>query len=210
MSTIAAPNRRERNRLAKHEAIAAAALELFADQGYERTTIEEIAARADVSLRTFFRYFPTKDRTIFNELRPSATEVTLQLLSRPTADDLWTRLGAAYCATARRHTPATVRTIRTRYRLIRNTPALLARHAEHTRAEQDEVVRVLREQEGAERGPEIALLVSVAYATIWHALDRWAQEDGDDTADALADRLERTFRMLPAVLLPGGDAKNES
>ena len=46
-----------RTRCALHEA----ALELFAERGYEATTIDMIVERAEVSARTFFRYFPTKD-----------------------------------------------------------------------------------------------------------------------------------------------------
>ncbi|XVV15628.1 TetR family transcriptional regulator [Actinoplanes sp. CA-131856] len=52
---------RERRRLATQAEIEAAALELFGERGSERTTVEDIAAAAGVSQRTFFRYFPTKE-----------------------------------------------------------------------------------------------------------------------------------------------------
>ena len=47
------------------ETILDAALELFAVQGYDQTTTEQVAERAGVSPRTFFRYFPTKESVVF-------------------------------------------------------------------------------------------------------------------------------------------------
>jgi AcrR family transcriptional regulator len=55
--------KRERTR----QALVTAAYELFADKGYEATTIAEIAARAEVGTRTFFSYFPTKEDVLFPE-----------------------------------------------------------------------------------------------------------------------------------------------
>ncbi len=49
------------------EAIAAGALELFEERGFERTTIDQIAAAVDISRRTFFRYFADKEELFFAE-----------------------------------------------------------------------------------------------------------------------------------------------
>ncbi|WP_432562429.1 TetR/AcrR family transcriptional regulator [Kineococcus sp. SYSU DK003] len=57
----AVPDLRERRRLATQAEIEHAALELFAQHGSERTTVDDIAAAAGVSQRTFFRYFATKE-----------------------------------------------------------------------------------------------------------------------------------------------------
>ncbi|MFB7842490.1 TetR/AcrR family transcriptional regulator [Microbacterium sp. NPDC056052] len=60
MTTESAPGRRERNMIEKRERISAAASELFAVQGYEPTTTQQIADLADVSIGTVFRYATTK------------------------------------------------------------------------------------------------------------------------------------------------------
>ncbi len=51
---------RERKKRRTREAVRLAAFELFEEHGYQNTTIEQIARAADVSSRTFFRYFPNK------------------------------------------------------------------------------------------------------------------------------------------------------
>ena len=89
----------------RHGAIEAAALELFSEQGYEHTTIEEITGRADMSMRTFFRYFASKDQTVFGDLPPSDGKLGRQLLTHPPTDDIWTLLRTCYCDIARQRTP---------------------------------------------------------------------------------------------------------
>lgn len=55
-----APTRRERRRLRIRERIVETALRLFETQGYEATTVAEIARRADIAYGTFFNHFPSK------------------------------------------------------------------------------------------------------------------------------------------------------
>lgn len=55
---------RERKKQRTREAIQREAMRLFQDQGYEETTIEQIAAAADISPSTFFNYFPTKEAVV--------------------------------------------------------------------------------------------------------------------------------------------------
>src|ERR1700736_2951628 len=61
----AVAGRRDRNKLRTRARLSGAALELFATQGYDATTIDQITEAADVSLRTFFRYFDSKEDVLF-------------------------------------------------------------------------------------------------------------------------------------------------
>lgn len=61
------PGLRERKKQKTRETIQDHALRLYADQGYARTTVEQIAEAAEVSQSTFFRYFPTKPDTVMHD-----------------------------------------------------------------------------------------------------------------------------------------------
>ncbi len=69
------PGLRERKKLKTRQSIQDHALRLFREQGYDQTTIEQIAEAAEVSPSTFFRYFPTKDDVVlYDALDPLLIE----------------------------------------------------------------------------------------------------------------------------------------
>jgi AcrR family transcriptional regulator len=74
---------RERHTARTRAAIVAAAIELFEERGFSNTTIDEIAARADIAPRTFFRYFPTKEAVLFAESADQRRRVLEALAARP-------------------------------------------------------------------------------------------------------------------------------
>ncbi|WP_340376508.1 TetR family transcriptional regulator [Streptomyces sp. SS7] len=79
---------RERKKIKTREAIRTATYTLIKEQGYDATTIDQIAERAEVSPSTVFRYFPTKeDIVLTDEYDPVLLE---ELRARP-ADEPWTR-----------------------------------------------------------------------------------------------------------------------
>jgi AcrR family transcriptional regulator len=81
------PGLRERKKQRTRETIARAAHELFVERGYHGTTLPDIAAAADVSTRTIFAYFPSKEDILFADF-PSMVEALGQALaSRPEGQD---------------------------------------------------------------------------------------------------------------------------
>ena len=77
------PSLRERNKVRRREQITEAALRLFAERGFEGVTIDEIADAADVSRRTFFRYFARKEDVILAWKQQMADELRAALAERP-------------------------------------------------------------------------------------------------------------------------------
>jgi AcrR family transcriptional regulator len=65
--TAPALGRRDRKRLETRNGLAAVALELFAERGFDAVTVNDIADRADVDPSTFFRHFGSKEAVIFSE-----------------------------------------------------------------------------------------------------------------------------------------------
>jgi AcrR family transcriptional regulator len=81
-AVTASPGLRERKKQKTRETIARVALELFDERGYEHTTIAEIAEAAEVSPRTIFAYFPSKEDIFFCELPALQERLAQALLKR--------------------------------------------------------------------------------------------------------------------------------
>jgi AcrR family transcriptional regulator len=78
---------RERKKQRTRDAIARAALELFAERGYQETTLAEIAEAADVSTRTIFAYFPSKEDILFCDYAAMGDALARALAERPGGKD---------------------------------------------------------------------------------------------------------------------------
>jgi len=78
---------RERKKQRTREAIARAAHELFATRGYHETTLPEIAEAADVSTRTIFSYFPSKEDILFSDFSLVREALAQALAERPEGED---------------------------------------------------------------------------------------------------------------------------
>lgn len=92
---------RERKKHATRKAIEDAAWDLFAERGYAATSVDDIAARADIAPRTFFRYFRTKEEVLYGEFDAAMEEFASAFRSRPTDEPIFASLQAAMEITSR-------------------------------------------------------------------------------------------------------------
>ncbi|MFJ5288449.1 MULTISPECIES: TetR family transcriptional regulator [unclassified Streptomyces] len=80
------PGLRERKKAATRLALQRAALRMFEENGYERTTVRDIAAAADVTERTFFRYFPSKEDLVLSEITDLLPPLRDEIRARPAGE----------------------------------------------------------------------------------------------------------------------------
>ena len=192
MLTLMTESLRDRRKRRTAEAIVAAALELFAERGFERTTVDQIAAAADISRRTFFRYFADKEELFFAEDERLLEVVEGTLDAAPPGEPVLELARRATRALAARSTADPQRRL-ARERLIAATPALQARRlAKNLRWEQAIAARLV--ERGA--GEQEALLVpKLAMACFQTAYERWVRDPGRD----LPGLVDESFAALGGI-----------
>lgn len=184
---------RERKKRKTREALREAAVALFAEKGYGRTSIEEIASAADVSRRTFFRYFGSKEGVIFADAGAQGEAVIQALLAQPLDAVPLVAFRDAVVALAAA-VQADQESILASQRLIVGTLELRTRAAEIAREFRSELAGAFATR-GSRAEPNEAdgILAGVAIAVLTAALEDWVAAGGRDD---LADRLRRSFDIV--------------
>lgn len=188
------PGRREQHKLDTRRALEDAALELFARDGFERTTVEAIAERAQVSPRTVFRYFATKEEVLdmgWATRRERLHELTTGAPRE--AHDLDVAV-TALAAMAVDLEPELER-VRLRASAVATSAALRGRTADSMAAWEAALAHGLAERRGLAR-PDDAAAVSAAVAMgLWRwATRRWV---GQRSTTPLAELVRAAAARLP-------------
>jgi AcrR family transcriptional regulator len=197
--------RRERKKLETRRALASAALHLAADRGPDQVTIEDIAEAADVSVRTFFNYFSSKEEAIIGWDADGRALVAEKLLARPAAEPPLVAMrnvvrdmidGAPDWADDRA----------LRHRLVREHPSLLPRHlAAHYELERS-LLNAMAQRLGVE--PEDDLYSAVVVTTSVNAMRLalgWWEAKGRKVS--LPSLLDQAFDALESGLVPPKKSK---
>ncbi|MEV5321320.1 TetR family transcriptional regulator [Streptomyces sp. NPDC052687] len=190
----------QRKRQLVADELTQAALNLLACEGFDAVTVDEIAAAAGVSKRTFFRYFASKEDVVVQFLAGMGAGMRDELAGRPAQEPpsaalrhtVWCSIDA--CAG---HADRALRVVQ----LILRTPALLARFLERQAQWRDalaaEVARRLGMDPAVELYPQLA--AGMALTAFHTVLERWSDSDG---AEDPAELTDRAF----AVITPALDA----
>jgi AcrR family transcriptional regulator len=177
----------ERKRQLVRDELSEAAVLLFAEQGFEETTVDQIAAAVGVSPRTFFRYFKVKEDVLVEFLGHFGEQLVAELAARPAGEPPLTAMRQALIPLIGLHLEHPEKTLRLT-RLLLSTPTVRARYLDHQARWRDELAAVLATRTGA--GPEDfrpVLTASIALAAFAAAQARWADLDGAPSFVAMLD-----------------------
>ena len=186
----------DRSRQAVVAEIVETALALFAEQGYEATTMAQVASRAGVSQRSLFRYFGTKEDLVCGEQEQLGDLLVSTVAAQPPEMSTWDALAIGFTTilTASDHTPQRVLEIST---LIFTNPSLRSRYFEKRLKWQRALVPVVEERMGIESGevPDARALgvIATVFACVDAASELWVLHGGK------ADVFELYEQALAAV-----------
>jgi AcrR family transcriptional regulator len=200
IAVMASNGLRERARRAVQAELAEAAQELFLAQGYEATTIDQIADTAGISKRSFFRYFASKEDVVIGKYDLHGDDLVAALSDRPLDEPVWDALRRTfdvvvdyYADRHRRDRAAVMQSI------VASSPSLSARYLEKLQRNQDRLSDTLRKRaarRGEKAGGNEALaraIVGSAYACLIAAMR--AALSSDDPL-SLASRLDEVMEAL--------------
>jgi AcrR family transcriptional regulator len=190
------PGLRERKRQQTRERLTRAALALFLERGFEATTLDDIAAAADISRRSFFHYFASKEDVVFAWQEEATAALIAAVATRPANESMLTAAENAIAAMARQLEPGEAIAMA---RLKRENPALQARD----QVKYEKLERALAEALGKRAGYETEKLQARLVAMITTGAMRigaefWAADGGCEKPEALA---KQTFAAIRAILL---------
>ncbi len=192
------PGLRERKKLKTRWAIQEHALRLFAAQGYEQTTVDQIAAAAEISPSTFFRYFKTKEDVVLeDEFDPLIATV---IEAAPVQYGPVAAVRHGVTAALAGLTPQDEAKLRERVELTVSVPALRNRMYESMAAQTEVMAAPIAARLGRPTDDmDVRILCGAMIGAMLPAITAWAADGG---RGPIADAIVRALDVLDSGLAP--------
>ena len=186
---------RERKRQQTRERLTRVAMALFLARGFEATTLDDIASAADISRRSFFHYFASKEDVVFAWQEESSAALITAVAARPANESMLTAAENAISAMVRQLEPGEAMAMA---QLKRDNPALQARD----QVKYEKLERALAEALGKRAGRKTErlrarLVAMIATGAMRIGGELWAAEGAREKPEAL---VKRTFTAIRAIL----------
>ncbi|MGH9170525.1 MAG: TetR family transcriptional regulator [Acidimicrobiales bacterium] len=187
--------RRDRKKHATRQALRSAALHLVAERGFAHVTVEDIAEAADVSTRTFFNYFPSKESAVIGVDPDRIEEIRLNLLARAPAESpvqALSRVIVEYAAAIDAEMDDLGEGREAWFRrlsIVREDPDLMGAYARHVTGVERGVAVALAERLGKDPAddPYPALVTAAVFAAARVAALYWSATGGSDSLTRLTE-----------------------
>ena len=194
---------RERKKERTREAIIAAALDAFESEGFEETTVEQLAARAEVSRRTFFRYFESKEAVVFphHEARLRGFRAALSEVSD--ADSPYARVRCALRRVGERYMERKGEAM-VQHRIVESSSSLLGKELELDRDWEAALAEALTGAGCADERVvlQAQVLAGAMIGAIRVAMREWFAADGNTNLVSIGDQvLDQLEGGIPDVFL---------
>jgi AcrR family transcriptional regulator len=151
------------------------ALQLFAENGFDETTVEQVASACGISPRTFFRYFPSKDEVIFADVDLELGQLCDYIRARPDGEAAYASMREACIRLAADYEAKRERIV-ARSRLVRRNPRLSAHAGRLSVTWNDAVAEVLSERHPDQTDHAVRLIASVGSAALVAGIREWSGE----------------------------------
>jgi AcrR family transcriptional regulator len=182
--------------VATRRAIQEAALRLFAQHGVENVTIEQIADRADVGLRTFFNYFPTKEDAVLASTAPGFETLIAEVRARPADEPMIAALREAVMRVIQKEVTGNHDHLAA-MRVVRDSPTLVPRQMAMQSTYEKTLAEVISSRVGPDAPPIYpALCAAAAMAALRLALHRWLDSGENASPDLLRQEVTTAFALL--------------
>jgi AcrR family transcriptional regulator len=199
MSEHTAEPIRERTRRLVQLELTVVAQDLFLEHGYEATTVDQIAAAAGMSKRTFFRYFPSKDDLVIGKYDLFGDRLAEALDARPANEPVWESLRRVFDLTLDYVQDEHQRERNTAMeRIVHSTPQLTARYLEKMQRVQALLIGRVAERLGlgaTTTDPRPTAIVGAAFACVQAARTSWLSSQQTEPFSDHLDRAMSAFSL---------------
>ena len=176
------PGLRERRKALTAAELEAAAYRLFGERGFDNVTVDDIAAEADVSRRTFFRYFASKEDVLLADHFVQLARLREAMASRPEDEPIVTALRNSVLSLTSDFEQRKEKVV-IRARLMRDTPSLQARSLVHQQLWEHAMQEMVADRLGVDPVKDLrpGVVAAAALAAMRVAFNIWLSAgcDGD-------------------------------
>ncbi len=189
-----APGLRARKRQQTRERLTRTAMALFLERGFEATTLDDIAAAADISRRSFFHYFESKEDVVFAWQEESTAALIAAVAARPAGESMLSAAENAISSMVRQLEPNEAMAMA---QLKRDNPALQARD----QVKYEKLERALAEALGKRAGHkteklQARLVAMIATGAMRIGGELWAAEGAREKPEVSVKRIFAAIRAI--------------